>query len=175
MGKLIDSTVQTVRKIATGLRPEMLDDMGLIAAVGWQAKEFQKRTGIRCRVKLPPEVKLDIDVSTTMFRIFQEILTNVARHARATRVSLSVAIDGTSIVLRVSDDGCGIGEHDRHKPGCFGLLRVAERLAGLGGTLRVLGVAGSGTLLQASVPLSRGARQGTSAGSSGSDGRGSSA
>src|SRR5436853_5742594 len=61
MCKLIDTTVQTVRKIATGLRPEMLDDMGRVAAVGWQAKEFQKRTGIRCRAKLPPEVKLDID------------------------------------------------------------------------------------------------------------------
>src|SRR5256712_11017691 len=87
MCKLIDSTVQTVRKIATGLRPEMLDDMGLVAAIGWQAKDFQKRTRIRCRVKLPPETtKLDIDVSTTAFRIFQEILTNVARHSRATRV-----------------------------------------------------------------------------------------
>src|SRR3954449_10886053 len=65
MSKLIDSTVQTVRKIATGLRPEMLDDMGLVAAIGWQAKDFQKRTGIRCRTKLPPEtVKLDIDVSS---------------------------------------------------------------------------------------------------------------
>src|SRR5258708_1983815 len=68
MCKLIDTTVQTVRKIATGLRPEMLDDMGLVAAVGWQAKEFQKRTGIRCRPKLPPETtKLDIDVATTRF------------------------------------------------------------------------------------------------------------
>src|SRR5947209_4558039 len=91
MCKLIDTTVQTVRKIATGLRPEMLDDMGLVAAVAWQAKEFQKRTGIRCRAKLPPEsVKLDVDVSTTMFRIFQEILTNVARHSRATRVDIDL-------------------------------------------------------------------------------------
>src|SRR5258706_4307175 len=85
MSKLIDSTVQTVRKIATGLRPEMLDDMGLVAAVGWQAKEFQKRTGIRCRAKLPPESKYALEISTCVFRIFQEILTNVARHARATR------------------------------------------------------------------------------------------
>src|SRR5436190_13974681 len=93
MSKLIDSTVQTVRKIATGLRPEMLDDMGLVAAVGWQAKDFQKRTGIRCRAKLPPEtVKLDVDVSTTMFRIFQEIVTNVARHSRATRVDMELAL-----------------------------------------------------------------------------------
>src|SRR5690349_23296488 len=78
MCKLIDTTVQTVRKIATGLRPEMLDDMGLVAAVAWQAKEFQKRTGIRCRTKLPPEgTRPAHDVATTVFRIFQEILTNV--------------------------------------------------------------------------------------------------
>ncbi|HEU4923036.1 MAG TPA: response regulator, partial [Burkholderiales bacterium] len=78
MGQLIDSTVQTVRKIATGLRPEVLDDMGLVAAVGWQAKEFQKRTGIRCRVKLPPEgAGFGSELSINAFRIFQEILTNV--------------------------------------------------------------------------------------------------
>src|SRR5437660_12396490 len=93
MGKLIDSTVQTVRKIATGLRPEMLDDMGLVAAVAWQAKEFQKRTGIRCRAKLPPESKFDMEISTALFRIFQEILTNVARHSRATRVDIDLDIN----------------------------------------------------------------------------------
>src|SRR6267378_1683795 len=103
MSKLIDSTVQTVRKIATGLRPEMLDDMGLVAAVGWQAKEFQKRTGIRCRAKLPPETtKLDIDVSTTMFRIFQEILTNVARHSRATRVDMELTVSDERVGLDVT-------------------------------------------------------------------------
>jgi hypothetical protein len=89
--------VQTVRKIATGLRPEMLDDMGLIAAVAWQAKEFQKRTGIRCRAKLPPEVKFDIDISTAMFRIFQEILTNVARHSRATRVDIELTLGAEQV------------------------------------------------------------------------------
>src|SRR5207244_10657962 len=104
MCKLIDTTVQTVRKIATGLRPERLDDRGLVAAVGWQAKEFQKRTGIRCRAKLPPEtVKLDVDVSTTMFRIFQEILTNVARHSRATRVDLDLSVNQDRVALDVID------------------------------------------------------------------------
>ena len=104
----IDSSVQTVRKIATGLRPEMLDDMGLVAAVGWQAKEFQKRTGIRCRLKLPAETKFDIEISTTMFRIFQEILTNVARHARATRVDIELALRDSEVLLDVVDNGVGI-------------------------------------------------------------------
>ena len=93
MSHLIDAAVQTVRKIATGLRPEVLDNMGLVAAVAWQAKEFQKRTGIRCRVKLPPETaKLDLDPSITAFRILQEILTNVARHSRATRVDICLGV-----------------------------------------------------------------------------------
>src|SRR3954467_2122829 len=110
---LIDSTIQTVRKIASGLRPEMLDDMGLVAAVGWQAKEFQKRTGIRCRAKLPPEtMKPDIDIATTMFRIFQEILTNVARHSRATRVDIDLTVSDAELKLEVVDNGIGIPDRD---------------------------------------------------------------
>jgi signal transduction histidine kinase len=83
---LIDSAIGTVRKIASGLRPEILDQMGLVAAINWQAKDFQKRTGIRCRVDVPPKGSSSIsERSTTTFRIFQEILTNVARHAHASR------------------------------------------------------------------------------------------
>src|SRR5262252_9289224 len=122
MSKLIDSTVQTVRKIATGLRPEMLDDMGLVAAVAWQAKEFQKRTGIRCRTKLPPEGKMDLEVSTCVFRIFQEILTNIARHSRATRVDIELAVNNGRLELDVVDNGVGIAEADRHGRKSLGLL-----------------------------------------------------
>jgi signal transduction histidine kinase len=106
--------VQTVRKIATGPAPEMLDDMGLVAAVGWQAKDFQKRTGIRCRIKLPPETtKLDMDVATTAFRIFQEILTNVARHSRATRVDVDLRV-GRGRAPGGADNGVGIADADLH-------------------------------------------------------------
>ena len=153
MGKLIDSTVQTVRKIATGLRPEMLDDMGLIAAVGWQAKEFQKRTGIRCRVKLPPEVKLDIDVSTTMFRIFQEILTNVARHSRATRVDIELAIGAEQVALEVGDNGVGITDADRSGKKSLGLLGMHERALLFGGDVKIAGAQGQGTRVSVSIPL----------------------
>ena len=138
MGKLIDSTVQTVRKIATGLRPEMLDDMGIIAAVGWQAKEFQKRTGIRCRVKLPPEVKLDIDVSTTMFRIFQEILTNVARHSRATRVDIELEVGAEHVALDVADNGVGITDTDMSARESLGLLGMHERALLFGGEVSIV-------------------------------------
>src|SRR5438128_10910710 len=153
MGKLIDSTVQTVRKIAAGLRPEMLDDMGLIAAVGWQAKEFQKRTGIRCRAKLPPEVKLDIDVSTTMFRIFQEILTNVARHSRATRVDMQPTVHDERVGLEVTDNGVGIADSDLNGKKSLGLLGMHERALLFGGEVKITGTAGHGTRVSVSIPV----------------------
>ena len=153
MCKLIDATVGTVRKIATGLRPEMLDDMGLIAAVGWQAKEFQKRTGIRCRTKLPPEVKLDIDVSTTMFRIFQEILTNVARHSRATRVDMELTIAEDKVALEVVDNGVGIADSDLNGKKSLGLLGMHERALLFGGEVKITGTPGHGTRVSVSIPL----------------------
>ncbi len=153
MCKLIDTTVQTVRKIATGLRPEMLDDMGLIAAVGWQAKEFQKRTGIRCRAKLPPEVKLDMDVSTTMFRIFQEILTNVARHSRATRVDIELSVGEERVALEVTDNGVGIADSDLNGKKSLGLLGMHERALLFGGEVRITGTHGHGTRVSVSIPV----------------------
>jgi signal transduction histidine kinase len=154
MCKLIDSSVQTVRKIATGLRPEMLDDMGLVAAVGWQAKDFQKRTGVRTRVQLPPEgTKLDIDVSTTMFRIFQEILTNVARHARATRVDVELAVADDRVTLQVADNGVGIAERDLHGRKSLGLLGMHERALLFGGEVSITGASGEGTRVLVSIPL----------------------
>jgi signal transduction histidine kinase len=153
MCKLIDTTVQTVRKIATGLRPEMLDDMGLIAAVGWQAKEFQKRTGIRCRAKLPPEVKFDMDISTTMFRIFQEILTNVARHSRATRVDIELIVAEDRIGLEVTDNGVGIADSDLNGKKSLGLLGMNERALLFGGEVRITGTPGHGTRVSVSIPV----------------------
>jgi signal transduction histidine kinase len=153
MSKLIDSTVQTVRKIATGLRPEMLDDMGLVAAIGWQAKDFQKRTGIRCRVKLPPETtKLDIDVATTAFRIFQEILTNVARHSRATRVDIDLGVSDEQVSLDVHDNGVGIAEGELHGRKSLGLLGMHERALLFGGEVKITGAPGHGTRVAVTIP-----------------------
>ena len=153
MSKLIDSTVQTVRKIATGLRPEMLDDMGLVAAIGWQAKDFQKRTGIRCRVKLPPEtVKPDIDVATTSFRIFQEILTNVARHSRATRVDIDLEVSDAEVRMQVQDNGVGITEGDLHGRKSLGLLGMHERALLFGGEVNITGAPGQGTRVAVVIP-----------------------
>jgi len=155
---LIDSTVQTVRKIATGLRPEMLDDMGLVAAVAWQAKEFQKRTGIRCRAKLPSEsARPPHDVATTVFRIFQEILTNVARHSRATRVDLELELDDAELRLDVADNGVGIQENAVGGRKSLGLLGMQERALLFGGTVRVSGRPGEGTRVSVSIPTAKGA------------------
>jgi signal transduction histidine kinase len=158
MCALIDSTVQTVRKIATGLRPEMLDDMGLVAAVGWQAKEFQKRTGIRCRTKLPAETKFDIDVSTTMFRIFQEILTNVARHSRATRVDIDLSVAEDQVQLEVVDNGVGIQDDELRAKKSLGLLGMQERALLFGGDVKITGSPGHGTRVSVNIPLSRKAK-----------------
>jgi signal transduction histidine kinase len=155
MSKLIDSTVQTVRKIATGLRPEMLDDMGLIAAVGWQAKEFQKRTGIRCRANLPPEKKFDLDISTGLFRIFQEILTNVARHSRATRVDIELVATDERLELEVTDNGVGIPDAELRGRKSLGLLGMQERALLFGGEVNVSGTPGHGTRVSVKIPLGR--------------------
>jgi signal transduction histidine kinase len=153
---LIDSTVQTVRKIATGLRPEVLDDMGLVAAVGWQAKEFQKRTGIRCRAKLPPETeKAAIDIATTVFRIFQEILTNVARHSRATRVDIELDISEERVALIVVDNGVGIPDAELNGKKSLGLLGMQERALLFGGEVNLSGTPGHGTRVAVTIPTSR--------------------
>lgn len=162
MARLIDSTVQTVRKIATGLRPEMLDDMGLIAAVAWQAKEFQKRTGIRCRTKLPAESKIDLEISTTAFRIFQEILTNVARHARATRVDIDLELTPEALRLEVVDNGVGIPSSDLNGRKSLGLLGMRERALLFGGEVSIMGTPGQGTRVSVSIPIR--SRDGAAAG-----------
>ena len=151
---LIDSTIQTVRKIATGLRPEVLDDMGLVAAIGWQAKEFQKRTGIRCRAKLPPEtLRPQIDIATTVFRIFQEILTNVARHSRATRVDIDLDISDERVALVVVDNGVGIPDAELHAKKSLGLLGMQERALLFGGEVSLNGTPGHGTRVAVTIPI----------------------
>ena len=154
MCQLVDDTVRTVRKIATGLRPEVLDDMGLVAAIGWQTTEFQKRTGVRCMTSLPPEIVVfDGDLSTTVFRIFQELLTNVARHAHATRVDVELRQTTDRLVLEVVDNGVGILGGDANTKASLGLLGMQERARRLGGTVDILSSQGSGTRVAVSIPM----------------------
>src|SRR5207247_9970274 len=111
MSGLIDNSIQSVRKIASMLRPEVLDQLGLTAAIGWHAGDFRKRTGIRCKLSLPSDTPmLDRERATAAFRIFQELLTNVARHAGATRIDVAMRVDSGARVLTVEDNGRGIAE-----------------------------------------------------------------
>ncbi|HKE46192.1 MAG TPA: response regulator [Steroidobacteraceae bacterium] len=156
MLSLVDATIHTVRKICTGLRPEVLDEMGLVAAIDWQATEFQKRTGVRCRVRLPADgVDFNEDLSTTTFRIFQEILTNVTRHSRATRVDVELEqVDGR-LEMRVTDNGIGIADGTSSARTSLGLLGMQERALRLGGSVHVDGNQGRGTAVAVSIPIAR--------------------
>jgi len=156
MSSLIDSTMHLIRRIATGLRPEILDDMGLVAAFGWQAKEFQKRMGMRCRLKLPEDqVVQDKELSTAVFRIFQEILTNIARHAKASSVDVNLSISDDVLELKVVDDGIGISDSQIRGNGSLGLLGMQERAQLFGGEVSIQGASGRGTTVSVSIPMSR--------------------
>jgi signal transduction histidine kinase len=154
MSELVDATMGEVRRISAELRPSILDDLGLAAAIEWQAKEFERRTGIRCRIQVPGE---DTDVgkarSTTLFRIFQEIMTNIARHAGASQVELKLARTARYARLEVHDNGRGITRKEMRDPGALGLLSMRERAMAWGGEVRISGTRGKGTSFRVRIPL----------------------
>ena len=157
MSALIDDSVHSVRKIASRLRPEVLDELGLAAAIEWQAREFQMRAGIRCTVSVPPEASVpDAARSTAAFRIVQELLTNVARHANATRVGVSMRIDADTMVLEIHDNGKGISEADIGSSRALGILGMRERVLPFGGHIEFAGSADKGTRAIVSIPLGTG-------------------
>jgi signal transduction histidine kinase len=150
----IDSTIQTVRRISTELRPGILDHLGLVAALEWQANEFQLRTGIRCEVSTRlNDVRLDPELTTAFFRIFQETLTNVIRHAAATRVKVQLKEEDSRIILEVRDNGRGIQRDEISDPRSMGLLGMRERAALLGGDFVIRRMsAGQGTRARVAIP-----------------------
>jgi len=150
----IDRIINSVRRIASGLRPEVLDEIGLAAAFEWQAREFQRRTGIRCHVSIAAHfADPDKDRSTALFRIFQELLTNVARHANATRVNVSLSHGESALALCVEDNGRGIKESEAKSPRSLGFLGLRERVLAFGGSIDVKGDEGKGTRVCVSVPV----------------------
>ena len=154
--ELLDSTIQSVRDIATILRPGVLDELGLEAAVEWQAQEFQHRTGIACDTTIRPRnMALSPEQSTALFRILQEILTNVARHAQATTVHIRLEQSGEQVVLQVGDNGKGISGVEQSGPKAFGLLGMRLRAQQQGGDFDIQGVAGTGTTVTVRIPLYR--------------------
>jgi signal transduction histidine kinase len=159
MAMNIDETILAVRRIATELRPGVLDTAGLLAALEWQANQFQMQTGIVCEVKAGMKETLwDQDLNTAFFRIFQEALTNVIRHAKATKVEVRLAEEAGEVVLEVKDNGRAISQTEIHNTKSIGLLGMRERAALLGGNVCIQGERGKGTILTARIPKTSGTR-----------------
>jgi len=150
---LIDATVKTVRKISSGLRPQVLDDVGLVGALKWQAREFQTRTGVRCKVDMPEEdIVLAPEQATAVFRIFQEVLTNVTRHAKATRVDIELRLGDEGLRLKIADNGKGIASAEVQSQASLGLLGIRERALLFGGGVAIAGTKGKGTIVTLTIP-----------------------
>jgi len=152
--QLVDSMIVTLRRIASELRPRTLDDLGLPAALEAQAQEFESRTGIHCSVIFPKKpLTLDTERSTAIFRIFQESLTNVARHAHATRVEARLERENDRVIFQVFDNGSGFDPAQAREHKSLGLLGMQERALLLNGSLKVEGQRGAGTTLTLTIPL----------------------
>ena len=149
---LVDECIQSVKKICNELRPGLLDHLGIEAALEWQAEEFQRRTGIRCRVSFSPDsLDIDIDRATALFRIFQEALTNVIKHSKATTVTSKLSERDNSIIFEIADNGIGISEENMRKVNSFGLLGMRERVRMWDGHLSI-GNGGKGTTITILIP-----------------------
>ena len=136
MMELIDATITTVRRISSELRPGILDDLGLVAALEWQAQQFAARTGIRCQFDAVVEThELSQEQATALFRICQEALTNILRHAQATRVTIMVEEGANELILEVKDNGRGITEEERTGSRSLGLIGMRERAQLIGGRI----------------------------------------
>jgi PAS domain S-box-containing protein len=147
-------TISAVQKIASGLRPPILDRVGLEAAIEAEVQSFQLRSGMRCQLRVPDRTtKLTPDQATAMFRIFQEILTNVSRHARASILTVALRREHGTLQLVVADDGVGIQESDLEDPSSIGLLGMRERAQILGGNITFGRNAGQGTIVTVNIPL----------------------
>ncbi len=160
MSKLVDTTILSIRRIAVELRPELLDDLGLKDAIEWEAKTFQARTEIKTEFNSSMKVSsLDKEYSTALFRILQEALTNVARHARATEVVIKLAYDRKDLVLEIRDNGRGITNEESSRLHSLGLLGMRERVLLIGGTINITGILNFGTTVHVRVPIAKDERE----------------
>ncbi|MBS0180960.1 MAG: PAS domain-containing protein [Nitrospira sp.] len=153
--ELVDSTIQSVREIATTLRPGVLDQLGLEAAVEWQAREFRHRTGIACTTSISPDrIGVGDQQSTALFRILQEVLTNVARHAHASTVDIRLEETRDHVIMQIRDNGQGITADEKSGPKAFGLLGMRLRAQQQGGAFDIQGTPGIGTTVTIRMPRS---------------------
>ncbi|NLP64710.1 sensor histidine kinase [Paraburkholderia sacchari] len=158
---LIDQLVVSVRRIATDLRPAMLDDLGLIPVVEWFSDQFSARYGVRVIRQIDADdIDFQPETATVVFRVVQQAMTNVARHSGATEVMLKIVRDGPNCIVSVADNGRGCPSGKRPARNSFGLLGMRERAAALGGELRIQTAPGQGFALSVSLPLAEGSSAG---------------
>ena len=154
MMKVIDATLNAVLRISSELRPTILDDLGLLEAIEWQAQQFEARTGIVCQIdSFVENVDLSREKATAVFRILQEALTNVLRHAHATRVNITIAEEEAEFVFEIRDNGRGITEDEITGSRSLGLIGMRERAHLVGGRIEIIGVGEKGTVLTLRVPI----------------------
>lgn len=150
---LIDRTIEAGHRIARDLRPSVLD-LGIIPALDWQVKEFEKQYNIRCSFTTNKyDISLSAENATAIFRMVQEALTNIAKHANATYASLAIVYTRTSISLTIADNGCGLENNDERKPNSFGLLGMSERCKEIGGSIIVDSQPNNGCVIAIKIPL----------------------
>jgi len=169
MSGLVDTTIKSVREIATELRPGVLDDLGLAAALDWQVKRFRELTGLEADfISDTDDSLLDKDLTTALFRIAQEALTNVARHAEASRVDVCLSQEADGILLEIKDNGKGFAEEEAGGMGGLGVLGMRERANIFGGRVEIEGDSRTGTTVTVRVPLDAGDRRDDGEGTEGS-------
>jgi signal transduction histidine kinase len=150
----VDETIHAVKRIITKLRPGLLDDLGLTAAIEWQAKDFQQHTGIVCEVLAEPEeMNINSEISTAMFRIFQETLTIITRHSGSTRVAVNLVQANNALELQVHDNGRGITQKEINDPKSFGLIGIRERAQYWRGAVEISGKPETGTTIIVRFPM----------------------
>jgi two-component system sensor histidine kinase UhpB len=150
------TAIQSVQRIAGDLRPPSLDKLGLVEALREETRRFRQRSSITCESSLPPDgLKLAPEISTAVFRVFQEALTNVARHSEATTVRISLETRGDQVILQLEDNGKGIPPEALADPRSLGLLGMTERASALGGNVAVAPATGSGTRVTLQLPIQR--------------------
>ena len=153
LGGMVDETIHNVRRISSELRPAILDDLGLVDALEWHAEEFEKRTGITCTLKAPRRrFEVGPDLGIALFRVCQEALTNVARHASASAVAIVLARTRYHVLLVVRDDGTGIPPAALTNVKSLGLLGMRERARAFGGEVVIQGASGQGTVVRVKIP-----------------------
>jgi signal transduction histidine kinase len=153
MAAMVESATNAVQRLATDLRPPILDGLGLAAALDWQLEAFSERSGIKYELSLPPQLQFGGDVDTAIFRIMQEALTNISRHAEASQVEVTLQLSDTELVLGISDNGKGMLLSNPSQRRRLGLVGMRERAHMLGGELKIQSSPGKGTQIELRLPL----------------------